>query len=71
MWPSKNILKREERTVYKFYREMGFSTMGKVKFVASNYFSIRATIIRLAKRILHQYGIKNYERIATLFVTTF
>ena len=30
--------------MYKFYRQMRFSTMGKIKFLASNYFSIRGNI---------------------------
>ena len=40
-----NLLDRGGRAIYRFYsREMRFPIMGKLNFVASDYFPIRANI---------------------------
>ena len=48
--------------MYKFYKLMRFSTTGNIKFVVSNYFSIKANINTACERMLHQYVIKNYKK---------
>ena len=63
LWPSrKNYQIEENKLSTKFIDKLIFLTMAKIKFLASYYFSISKYQYLLVKRIIYQYGIKNYEK---------